>query len=140
MRMAADHGRAILVHAGGGSDASIVSLGPPANDAAKQLPESEAHAVRVRADFISSLLGVDGRKNWENINLDTYSTIAQLIGNTDQQTEAKVCEANWEPGRGSGTITSVQYRIYPSREHWEPCRWHIYIARKSSRFLYAGGS
>ena len=73
-KMAADHGRAILVGSAGQSTGSIVSLGPAANAPAKELKrDGEAEHLRIRTRHYSLLGGRTGTGEWVNLQVRTPS-------------------------------------------------------------------
>lgn len=68
--MSAEHGQAVLVMTGNGSSDSVVSLGPYANNPAKQLPNTEAGHLSLRPDTLALVChDLDHRNSWEQFDL-----------------------------------------------------------------------
>lgn len=66
--MAADHGLAILVKSGNGSNTSVVSLGPAANAPAKRLPKTPARHLSVRQP-LRNVVDHSDDEGWADIDL-----------------------------------------------------------------------
>ena len=67
-KMAADHGRAILVSTGGQPNGSIVSLGPAANAPAKELKRNGVAAhLRMRVKHYAARVPTTSHEEWINV-------------------------------------------------------------------------
>ncbi len=68
--MSTEHGQAVLIATGNGSADSIVSLGPAANNPARQLPNTDAGHLSIRPASLALVYPiVDNRNAWEQFDL-----------------------------------------------------------------------
>jgi hypothetical protein len=66
-KMAADHGKAVLVASGSQANASVVSLGSCANAPAKQLRATDAGTIRLRTEHYKAFEQTGEWREWTNV-------------------------------------------------------------------------
>lgn len=77
-KMAADHGRAILVASGAQANGSIISLGPAANAPAKEMIRNgKAEHLRMRAKHLAQVATTDVKTEW--VDVKVHNPSAELI-------------------------------------------------------------
>lgn len=74
-KMAADHGRAILVASGAQANGSIISLGPPANAPAKEMIRNgKAEHLRMRTKHFTQIGTSAAKTEWIDVKVHNPST------------------------------------------------------------------
>lgn len=107
-KMAADHGRAVLVISGNQANASVVSLGICANAPAKQLRIAEPGKLRMRTEHYKVLGQSDEWREWTNIPVKTNKGIVMPVAAEDLMEQfASASEA--ELKNFAGSVPTVKF-------------------------------
>lgn len=124
--LAADHGDALILLSGNGSNGSIISLGPAANAPAKRLGTEQDGSVKtparhlaLRSDILRAVQYPADAGEWTNVDLGQVAKVFErLVDNRLTETLSRAATASLllESQRGSREVNFVQSAYFMERD------------------------